>query len=157
MVTPSRETKSVSAEETFADDTDDREILRKHILQQAERIGRELRKQQIWARTISIKIKHADFTQVTRSTTMTHPTHSTEVIIRKALHLLDQYRLPAKVRLIGVGASHILSDTEPLQTELFAENDNGEENWERLDDALDSITDRFGPGAITRGTLKDKG
>ena len=155
-VTPCRDTKSVSAEETFADDTDDREILKKHILKQAERVGRELRKQQIRAKTISIKIKHADFTQVTRSTTMTHPTHSTEVIIREALHLLDSYRLTAKVRLIGVGASHILSGTEPIQTELFEEKDGEEKAWEKLDDALDSITDRFGPGTVTRGTLKEE-
>lgn len=156
-VTPCRETKSVSAEETFAEDTEDRKILKKYILKQAERVGRELRNQHLHARTISIKIKHSDFTQITRSTTMKYPTHSTEVIIREALHLLDNYRLPAKVRLIGVGASHILSDMEPAQRELFEEKDGEYGNWEKLDDALDNITDRFGPGMVTRGTLKEKG
>ncbi|MDO9529003.1 MAG: DNA polymerase IV [Syntrophales bacterium] len=155
-VTPTAETKSVSSEETLLEDTDDKQVLKKYILKQAEKIGRELRKLEVRAKTISIKIKHSDFKQITRSVTIKNPTQSSEVIIREAFQLLENYGMPKKVRLIGVGASNLVLKAEPIQIDIFERDDTKSSNWEKLDQAIDTITDKFGTDAIKRASLKDQ-
>ena len=156
VVTPTAETKSVSTEETLLEDTDDKQVLKKYILKQAEKIGRELRKLEVKAKTISIKIKHSDFKQITRSVTIKNPTQSSEVIIREAFQLLENYGMPKKVRLIGVRASNLVLKAEPIQIDIFEHDDTKSSNWEKLDQAIDSITDKFGTDAIKRASLKDQ-
>ncbi|MDO9528242.1 MAG: hypothetical protein Q7J27_03690, partial [Syntrophales bacterium] len=156
VVTPTAETKSVSTEETLLEDTDDKQVLKKYILKQAEKIGRELRKLEVKAKTISIKIKHSDFKQITRSVTIKNPTQSSEVIIREAFQLLENYRMPKKVRLIGVGASNLVSKAEPIQIDIFERDDIKISKWEKVDEAIDTITDKFGTDAIKRASLKDQ-
>ena len=156
VVTPTAETKSVSTEETLLEDTDDKQVLKKYILKQAEKIGRELRKLEVRAKTISIKIKHSDFKQITRSVTIKDPTQSSEVIIREAFQLLENYRMPKKARLIGVGASNLVSKAEPIQIDIFERDDIKISKWETVDEAIDTITDKFGTDAIKRASLKDQ-
>lgn len=156
VVTPVSETKSVSAEETLPRDTDDKQALKKYILKQAERVARELRKLDVRARTVSLKIKHSDFKQITRSVTIKDPTQSSEVIIREAFRLLDNYRMPKKARLIGVGVSNLASETSPVQVDIFERDDPENSNWEKLDDAIDTITEKFGTDVIKRASLKDE-
>jgi len=156
VVTPVSKTKSVSAEETLLRDTDDKQTLKKYILKQAEKVGRELRRLDIRARTISVKIKHSDFRQITRSVTIQDPTQSSEVIIREAFQLLENYRMPKEARLIGVGVSNLVSETESVQTDIFECDDPENSNWERLDEAIDTITGKFGTDVIKRASLKDE-
>ena len=155
-VTPVSETKSVSAEETLPEDTEDKNLLEKYILKQSEKIGRELRKLGIRARTISVKIKHSDFKQVTRSATIKEPTQSSEVIIREAFELLENYRMPDKARLIGVGVSNFISGMEQVQTDIFERDDTKSSDWRKLDKAIDTITDKFGTEIIKRASLKGR-
>ncbi|MBN1643354.1 MAG: DNA polymerase IV, partial [Dehalococcoidales bacterium] len=155
-VTPAAETKSVSAEETLTADTDDKDLLRKYILGQAERIARELRALGMGARTVSIKIKDSDFRQVTRSVTIRETTQSSEAIIREAFRLLERYRVSKKVRLIGVGVSNLASPAEPVQMDIFEQSDTRDTNRRRLDEAIDMIIDRFGTDAIKRASLKER-
>lgn len=155
-VIPLSETKSVSAEKTLPEDIDDKQVLKKYILGQVEKIGRELRKLKIKARTVSIKIKHSDFKQVTRSVTIKDPTQSSEVIIREAFQLLENYRMPNKIRLIGVGVSNLVSDAEPVQIDIFESDDVKISNWEKLNEAIDTITNKFGTDVIKRASLKDE-
>lgn len=131
-------------------------MLKKYILKQAEKVGRELRKLDIKTRTINIKIKHSDFKQVTRSVTIKDPTQSSEVIIREAFQLLESYRLPKKARLIGVGVSNLAYEAEPIQIDIFEHNDTKNSNWKKLDEAIDTITDKFGTNVIKRASLKDE-
>jgi len=155
-VIPLSETKSVSAEKTLPEDIDDKQVLKKYILGQVEKIGRELRKLKIKARTVSIKIKHSDFKQVTRSVTIKDPTQSSEVIIREAFQLLENYKMPNKIRLIGVGVSNLVSDAEPVQIDIFESDDVKISNWEKLNEAIDTITNKFGTDVIKRARLKDE-
>lgn len=155
-VTPLSETRSVSAEETLPADTDDRDILRRYVLGQAERIARELRKLNMGARTISVKIKDSDFRQVTRSVTIREATQSSDVIIDEASRLLERYRMSKKIRLIGVGVSNLVSAAEPVQMDIFGGDDQRTSHRQRLDEAIDTITDRFGVGAISRASLKER-
>ncbi|MEA1971581.1 MAG: DNA polymerase IV [Thermodesulfobacteriota bacterium] len=156
VVTLVSETKSVSAEETLPEDTENKDLLGKYILKQSEKIGRELRKLGIRARTINVKIKHSDFKQVTRSVTIKEPTQSSEVIIREASQLLENYRMPGKIRLIGVGVSNLVSGVEQVQTDIFEQGNTKNSNWQKLDNAIDTITDKFGTDVIKRASLKDR-
>jgi DNA polymerase-4 len=156
IVTPVSEIKSFSAEETLPEDTEDKDMLGKYILKQSEKIGRELRKLGVRAQTISVKIKHSDFKQVTRSVTIKEPTQSSDVIIREASRLLENYRMPSKTRLIGVRVSNFVSEVEQVQADIFQQDNTKNLNWQKLDKAIDTITDRFGTEIIKRASLEDR-
>ena len=147
--------KSVSTEQTFAVDTDDRGRLSGILLQQAEEVSRQLRKQGVRARTITLKIKHVDFQQVTRSTTLAEATRSSETIFAEALGLLEKYRLSRKIRLIGIGASNFATAGLPKQLPLFGPGRSNRDEWEKVDETVDRISERFGKDAIQRGTLRE--
>lgn len=145
--------KSVSTEKTLPEDTDDIALLKKYLMMQAEEVGSELRRLEIKVRTITLKLKDADFKQVTRSVTVALPTQSSETIYRAAERLLLDYRLTKKVRLIGVGTSGFLSAVVPVQRNLFEDKRQKSYKWETVDKTLDTITTRFGKGVIKRATL----
>ncbi len=155
-VEPHNPHKSVSSEQTFAVDTDDRNRLSAILLQQAEEVSRQLRKQGVHARTITLKIKHADFRQVTRSTTVSEPTRSSEDIFDEALRLLQRYRITKKIRLIGIGTSNFASTGSPRQLPLFDSGKAEKGEWEKVDETVDRITAKFGKHAVSRGTLREK-
>jgi DNA polymerase-4 len=154
-VTPYTAAKSVSSEETLAADTNDRRLLHNLLLHHAEDVARQLRRLGLKARTITLKIKHADFQQVTRSKTLPRPVQATESILAQADALLQAYALPKRVRLIGVGASHFVPAAAPVQAELFPRQGRKEPNWEKVDHTLDAIHAKFGRGAIRKATFVD--
>ena len=146
--------KSVSTEQTFAADTDDRSRLSGILLQQAEEVSRQLRKQGVRARTITLKLKHIDVQQVTRSITLAEATRSSETIFAEALGLLEKYPLNKKIRLIGIGASNFATTDSPQQLPLFGSGRSKTDEWEKVDATVDRISERFGRDAIRRGTLR---
>jgi DNA polymerase-4 len=152
-VVPHSPHKSISSERTLQTDTDDIERLRHHLLGQSEEIARHLRKSDLKARTITLKLKHADFRIVTRSTTLSAPIRSSKAIYRIAAELLDSYPLKQKIRLIGVGTSGLTEETPPVQLDLFDRHPQSNVNWEKIDRAVDSIKSKFGKGAIGRAGL----
>lgn len=145
--------KSVSSEETLLSDIDDKKVLNNYILEQAESVARQLRKEGVKAKTVTLKIKHADFKQVTRSTTLPVPTQSSETIYQTASRLLNKYRMKTKIRLIGVGASGLRADSAPAQMSLFKDLKSKNGNWEKVDKTVDSITAKYGKDVIKRGSL----
>ena len=147
--------KSISRERTLAENTNDRKLLCKYLLDHAERVARDLRRHGIRAKTVSIKIKHADFKQATRSVTLAAPTQSTKTIYAHAVKLLDAYRLRSKIRLIGVGTSNLVPTATPRQAGLFENHATNGGSWEEVDKALDSIQQRFGREAVKRASLTD--
>ncbi|MFZ7125438.1 MAG: DNA polymerase IV [Desulfobacterales bacterium] len=150
-ITPHQLPKSISSEQTLARDTDDRSFLRGILLQQSEEVGSALRRHQFMARTVVLKIKHADFRQATRSTTLNNGSQSDEIIYQSACKLLDRYPLSQKVRLIGVGGSNLVPAGTPVQLPLFEERCGGDaREWERLDHAVDRIRSRFGDQSIRK-------
>ena len=155
-VTPHEPHKSVSSECTLAEDTRDKGLLKTYLLKQAEEVARQLRKADVRARTVTLKLKHADFTLVTRSRTFRRPTRSSETIYRHAVGLLDDYRLTRKVRLVGVGTSGFQSAGLPVQLELFSRAKENDNIWETVDRTLETITEKFGRDAIKRATLSDE-
>jgi DNA polymerase-4 len=101
-VTVERETKSQSAETTFDVDVDDRSEIEAHLSELAEELCRRLRKRDLQGRTIGIKVRLDDWTNVTRSHTVDAPTNDPAVVRPVALDLLRAYDPPRPVRLLGV-------------------------------------------------------
>lgn len=150
-VTPSGGAKSCSAENTFREDTTDRERLRKWLLAQSERVGEDLRRHGYKGRTVTLKIKFANFRQITRSKSLEARTDNTSVIYETACRLLKQVELKRAVRLIGVGVSNF--EGRNRQVTLFEEEPARIEATSELDRAVDAVREKFGGKAVTRGEL----
>lgn len=144
--------KSVSNEQTWAEDVDDPEILERRLLALAEKVGRRLRQSDLAARTISIKVRFASFETVTRSTTLSSATDRTHDIVALSLELLSSLRLErAQIRLLGVSATNLVEGSAARQMELGADI-----RWEDVDKAADQITDKFKGVGITFASLLDE-
>jgi DNA polymerase-4 len=155
-VRPSWRHKSVSSEQTLSQDTRNRQLLDKTLLKHSEDVAKQLRKLDMRAKTITLKLKHADFKQVTRSTTLTVPVQTSDKIFLEASRLLAEYPLKKQVRLIGVGVSGLVSAEMPIQLSLFDEPQKKDGHWEKVDRTLDTITQKFGKNAIRRASLSKK-
>ncbi len=151
-VVPDSEPKSSSAEDTFPEDTDRVPELEKWLWTQSESVGRDLRRTGCRGRTITIKIKFSDFKIVTRSKTLAEPTDCTQLIFNTAVGLLQQVRLPRKVRLIGVGVSNFSGLSR--QTAIFSDPVLARHHF--LDRAVDVIRDKYGARAVQRGRTFDR-
>ncbi|WP_198012195.1 DNA polymerase IV [Desulfosarcina sp. BuS5] len=143
------EPKSFSAEKTFSHDVGDITELKKYLFDQVERVGRELRKRKYMGRTITLKIKFADFKIITRSRTLQVSTFTTGTIFETASSLLDELGINRKIRLVGVGVSNLTRGVRQLA--LFT--DKKDEKQARLDQTIDRIRDAFGKEIIRRGPL----
>lgn len=120
-----RETKSVSAEETFGEDVSVRETLVGELRGMSERVARSLERHGLVGRTVTLKLRHADFTTLTRSTSRDNATAHGDAILSDALHLLDaNWEQGTNVRLIGVGVSNLRPVQAPGQ--LALNMDDGE-------------------------------
>lgn len=150
-VTPHECAKGMSAEETFDRDVDDPAVLRRELLRLSETLARRLRRAGITGRTVTLKLRYANFRTITRSRTLELPTDHAMELHREAAALLDALRLDqARVRLIGVGVTNLLPADAARQQRLFA----GEEaRWAALERAADGARHRFGERAVTRGAL----
>ena len=148
--------KSESAENTFAHATNNREELLAWLLHQAERVGASLRKHNLAGRTITLKVKYADFTQHTRSKTLKNPTNTTKVIYTVASTLLAELNPQKKLRLIGCGVSNF-SETEQQLSLLPQKDDEECQRETALDATLDTLRSKFGSKAVVRGRLFGKG
>lgn len=156
-VVPFTPPKSESAETTFETDTRDREFLKAWLMRHAERVGRSLRGQGLAGRTVTLKIKYADFKLITRQATLPARTNKTDTIYEAACELLAALSLEGKVRLIGVGVSGF-DDTRPHQLSLVNAGSGPdpaevEDRRGRLDGVLDALRERYGAEAVIRGRL----
>lgn len=147
--------KSESAEHTLAENTKDRALLRQWLFYQADRVGRSVRRQGLKGRVVNLKIKYADFTQITRQSTLDQPTCATRTIFETACHLLEALPLENAVRLVGLGLSGFDSHQSQCLLPLTQTVDTHarEAQRTRLDSSLDSLEQRFGRGSITYGAL----
>jgi len=146
-VTPPTAPKSISREETYDRDVADPALLRERIRHLAADVARRLRAARLSARTVSLKLRLADFTTLTRQRSLDGGSDSDAVITAGAIALLDTAYQPGQpVRLLGVGV-HNFEDA--AQLDLFSAPATDRER--RLDATLDSLRRRFGPDALRRG------
>ncbi|MBU2528033.1 DNA polymerase IV [bacterium] len=125
-VEPAGESKQISSEETFENDIIQFPPMEEKITELSEVIVKELEERNIKARTITLKVKYADFTSITRSRTLSMPTDSTATIQQEAVRLLHEKTEAGKrlIRLLGVGVSNLVTAEEqitarPRELELF--------------------------------------
>ncbi|WP_205745159.1 DNA polymerase IV [Egicoccus halophilus] len=167
-VTPTNPTKSVSAEQTYDEDIDDPDVLRRQLLRLCEKVGRRLRTAGLAGRTITLKVRFASFETVTRSSTLPAPTDRTHDLVTVATGLLDGLRLErARVRLLGVGVSNVGDGDTARQlsldapAELFPLEATGDatgwsdRRWEDVDRVADTVAERFGGLGVSFAALLD--
>jgi len=148
-VTPDREEKSISAEQTFDVDLQDRRKMEHELLSLSETTARRLRKSRLQAGTVQIKIRQADFQTFTRQKSLQTPVSNTAQIFHTACELLAvwlQANPGTRIRLLGVGGSK-LSPAE--QGDLFA-GEPAAAPAQDIDDAVDRIQERFGRDLLGR-------
>ena len=148
-VSPPEREKSISAAETFAQDLDNPVEILTEFLRLTERVSARLRDKELFAKTISIKVRFADFSTINRSKTLAQPIKGTHEIyeIVKALYKalsIDKARL----RLVGVSLEN-LSSTAPEQMVLGGR----ESGWRQAEGAMDRARARFGVGSVRPARL----
>jgi DNA polymerase-4 len=146
-VVPDEEAKSVGAEGTFERDLAGEAALLPHLREQAERVGQRLREAGKRGRTVTLKLKYADFELVTRRCTLAQPTDDGKAIYDAAAAQLARADLDRAVRLIGVAASGFDAPAAE-QLGLFDGAGRAASRRARLNAALDRITARHGQGAV---------
>ena len=149
-VVPDREAKSFGAEDTFDEDLLGLEALQPQVHAQALRVGRRLRRAATKGRVVVLKLKFADFTLITRRTTLPAATDDGQAIYRAAQELLERAHADRPIRLTGVSVQ--LDDAGgPEQLGLFAEPPP---KSDKLNRALDAIAERFGTKAVTTADVR---
>jgi len=106
------EIKSISGEETFLQDTDDRKILRRCLKEQAADIEKRLKHRQLAAHTVQVKVRYSDFITLTRQISMEEPIVQANEVYRLACFLLAREKLVHRpLRLLGLGVSNLREPT----------------------------------------------
>ncbi len=149
-VVPDRDAKSISHETTFATDIGDAEVLSSWLLELTEQVATRLRRQDLRATAVFVKVRYADFRTVTRSQSLDAPSSVTrELSLAVARLLHTQLRRDASpVRLLGMGAGGVT--TEVLeQGQLFEQGTR--ERQQRIDTVVDAVKSRYGHRAMRRG------
>jgi DNA polymerase-4 len=106
------EVKSISSEETFERDTADRAVLRASLRDQADDVSRRLRRRNLGAHTVQVKVRYSDFTTLTRQISVEETVSDTKEIYRLGCFLLARDRLVTRpLRLLGLGVSGLAEPT----------------------------------------------
>jgi len=129
-------------------------VLRRHVLDQADRVAARLRAHRLRARTVVLKVKLHDFRIQTRRRTLDEPTSDGFRLGRIAAELLSTIPAGAAVRLTGVSGTNLVESDAPRQLAL---DEPQRARGEALGAALDEIEARFGRRAVKRATsLEDE-
>ncbi len=111
--------KSISSEETFLRDTDDRQILRRSLREQAVEIAAKLKRRHLGAHTVQVKVRYGDFTTLTRQLSVEEPVNDATDLYRLGCFLLARQRLVSRpLRLLGLGTSGLCEPTAQQLTLL---------------------------------------
>jgi DNA polymerase-4 len=146
--------KSVGHEETFLEDLETLSDIQREVLSLAEKVARRLRKLALSGKTVTLKVKYRDFTQITRSETLGRFTDDSMTIYGAARGLLEKTEAGVRpVRLLGVSLSQLESGRED-QLSLFGPKID--EKRRLLNQALDGLQDKHGEGSVRPGTLLER-
>jgi len=151
-VVPGLPDKSIGAEETFATDIDDPEVIRRELLRLSGRTARGLRAGGSMARTVVVKLRLANFTTITRSRTLPEPTDVARKIYATACDLYAAAGLDprARLRLVGVRAAGLIPVARSATQLALGERPAA---WRDAEQAVDRIAGRFGPDSVRPAVL----
>lgn len=141
--------KSISNETTFGEDTADPDILDGHLWRMAEKVSDRAKAKDIAGRVVTLKLKRADHTNLTRRISLRDPTQMADRIYRTARDLFDQVGNEGPYRLLGCGISDLVpADDADISGDLL---DPGASQRAQTERATDKIRERFGSDAILKG------
>ena len=152
-VVPDEPSKSVGSEETFLADLDDRDEVLREILRLSDRTAGRLRRKGLCGRTVTLKVRFANFNTITRSKTLEAEVDTTAELYDTARALyqkLDPDR--PRIRLLGVSVAGLTPGPPRRQLDLLTEQTPG---WTEAAEAVDSIRERFGDRSVTSASLLD--
>jgi DNA polymerase-4 len=141
--------KSISKETTFFEDTGDADLLDGHLWRLAEQVSDRAKAKDLAGRTVTLKLKRADFKLISRRHALDQPTQMADRIYREARMLFDNAPEKGPFRLIGVGISELCpGDQADAEGDLLDPNAQKRSAAER---ATDAIRAKFGAEAIIKG------
>lgn len=147
--------KSMGADQTFARDTDDRELVLREVLRLATKVAGRMRAAGVAGRTVTLRVRFADFTTITRSRTLAEATDVTREIHRTATALYDGLGLQrARLRLVGVRVEGLVPRETVHRQLVLGEREHG---WADADRAVDRAALRFGSSAVRPASLLARG
>jgi DNA polymerase-4 len=153
-VEPEEVDKSISAVETFDADTEDQEIVLRELLRLTEKATYRMREKDFSARTISIKVRFADFKTITRSKTVPLAISATHEVFEVVKTLFLALKLDrARIRLVGVSLDGLEDGIDATEQLVLGERENG---WRQATAAIDKASARFGQGSVRPARLFDE-
>ncbi|HUC62730.1 MAG TPA: DNA polymerase IV [Alphaproteobacteria bacterium] len=147
-VEPEGETKSISAETTFDEDLSALASLEAELWPACETVATRLKRAELAARTVTLKLKRADFQLLTRARTLAEPTQLAETLYRTGVELLRPETGAQRYRLIGIGASGLGPAAEADPPDLL---DPGATRRAKVERAIDEVRAKLGADAIAKG------
>lgn len=142
---------SVGSQETFGQDTDDESVVAGEILRMADRTASRMRAQGMVARTVTLSVRFADFTTITRTGTLAAHTDRTNDVYAEAMRLFGKLHLQrARIRRVGVRMEKLVPKVNTYQQPALDEPASG---WSEAERAIDKAVLRFGPHAVQRARL----
>ena len=140
------ETKSISNEHTFGEDTLDQKKIESTLMLLSEKVSNRMRVEGFKGRTVTLKIRLEGFHTYTRARTLAQPTNLTRHIYKEVKKLYDDFATKKKVRLLGVKASNLSGIG--IEETLFESANDKDEKEEELEKRVGSIKKKFGDEAI---------
>jgi DNA polymerase-4 len=152
-VTPMVPDRSIGAEHTFGFDVDTPEVIERELLALTGRTARRMRSSGLAGRTVTVKIRFADFTTITRSRTLPKHTDVARDLYAAARATYRSLGLErARIRLVGVRVEGLLDAQTPRQLDLL----EPEFGWRSAEAAADAAADRYGSGAVQPAALLNR-
>ncbi|MBQ4825691.1 MULTISPECIES: DNA polymerase IV [unclassified Leisingera] len=141
--------KSISKETTFFEDTASIDILDGHLWRLAEQVSDRAKARELAGRVVTLKLKRANHSALTRRLTLRSPTQIADRIYRTARNLLDQAGDQGPYRLLGCGISELVPESQADETGDLLDPQAGKRA--EAERATDAIRKRFGDSAILKG------
>ncbi len=143
--------KSMGHDETFGRDTDDPEVIRRELLRLSSKVAVRMRSAQVVGRTVTLRVRFADFTTITRSRTRGEATDVTQEIYQTAVDLFEALGLQrARIRLVGVRVEGLSPRGAAYRQLVLGGRERG---WSEADQAVDKALLRFGGKAVQPAAL----
>jgi DNA polymerase-4 len=140
-----RRSRSMGSERTLNEDVVERADIARYLQRSADRIARRLRRKELLAGGVRVRLKTTNFQLISRQCTLAAPTDVSEVLYQAGLALLDRFDHPGPFRLVGLTAHDLKQRSAATQLDLLSDD-----RERRLEITLDELTERFGENIIRR-------
>jgi DNA polymerase IV len=148
---PDEPDKSMGADETFGRDTDDPVVILREVLRLSAKVTGRMRTALVAGRTVTVKVRFADFTTITRSKTLPEATDVTQEVYQTAAELFTALGLQrARLRLVGVRVEGLVPRASVQRQLMLGARERG---WADADRAVDKAARRFGDAAVRPASL----